>query len=147
MDPTKPGGLVAFGLIRGSKSLEFEDGNAAVAWSRLQRKYAPKTAPSLSKMHKLFYSAELKKKADPDMFITKLEDIRARMELMQCKMSDDQFMMHVLNNLTSDYNMDVSKLEDRIGAKNEPLEIEDMRDALSLTFERFSEGFYSDKSD
>jgi hypothetical protein len=111
MDTSKPGGLVAFGLIKGSKSLDYADGNAQVAWSRLQRKYAPKTAPSLSKMHKQFYSAKLKKKQDPDEFITNLEDTRSRMEAMKSTMSDDQFMMHIMNNLTSDYSMDISKLE------------------------------------
>jgi hypothetical protein len=28
MDTSKPGGLVAFGLIKGSKSLDYKDGNA-----------------------------------------------------------------------------------------------------------------------
>jgi hypothetical protein len=69
------------------------------------------------------------------------------MEVMKSTMSDDQFMMHILNNLTLDYSMDISKLEDRIGATSEPLEIEDMRDALSLTYERISERFHSNDSD
>jgi hypothetical protein len=99
-------------------------------------------------MHKLFYSAKLKKKADPDVFIMNLKDIRAWMEMIQATMSsDDQFMMHILNNLTSDYSMDISKFEDRIGAKNEPLDIKDMCDTLSLMYERISEGFYSNERD
>jgi hypothetical protein len=35
MDTIKPGGLVTFGLIKGSKSLDYEDKNAEVAWLRL----------------------------------------------------------------------------------------------------------------
>jgi hypothetical protein len=57
-----------------------------------------------------------------------------QMEEMESTMTDDQFMIHVLNNLTSEYKMDVSKLEDRICTKNDPLDIEDTRDALCLTF-------------
>ena len=55
-------------------------------------------------------------------------------------MTNEQFMIHVLNNIPSDYKMDVSKLEDRIGASEHPLEIEDMQAALSLTFERMNNG-------
>jgi hypothetical protein len=69
----------------------------------------------LSKLHKQFYGAKLKKKVDPNIFITYLEDVRGRMEDMGSQMTDDQFMMHILNNLTKDYEMQVLKLEDRIG--------------------------------
>jgi hypothetical protein len=98
-------------------------------------------------MHKIFYSAQLKKKVDPDIFITHLEDVQTRMEIMGSKMTDEQFMMHILNNLTSDYMMDISKLKDRIGSKDNPLDIEDMREALSLTFERMNDGANNDSDE
>ena len=91
METTKPGGLVAFGVVKRSKSLDYEDGNAAVAWAGLRRKYAPKTAPTLSKITKLFYGARLKKKVDPDVFMTYLESLRTQMEGMNSRMTDDQF--------------------------------------------------------
>jgi hypothetical protein len=47
MDIKKPGGLVAFGIVKGSKSKDYVDENGLVAWSRLTNKYAPKTAPSM----------------------------------------------------------------------------------------------------
>lgn len=56
-------------------------------------------------------------------------------------------MIYVLNNLTSNYTMDVSKLEDRVGASNEPLEIEDMWDTLCLTFKRMADGANASESD
>jgi polysaccharide deacetylase 2 family uncharacterized protein YibQ len=104
----------------------------------LKRKYAPNTAPSLSKLHKQFYGAKLKKKVDPDIFITYLEDVRGCMEDMGSQMTDDQFMMHILNNLTKDYEMQVLKLEDRIGSSTNGLEIEELRDELSLRYERMN---------
>jgi hypothetical protein len=58
----------------------------------LRRKYAPKTAPSLSKLHKVFYGAKLKKKTDPDIFITYLEDVQGCMSEMNLSMTDDQFI-------------------------------------------------------
>jgi hypothetical protein len=38
-------------------------------------------------------------------------------------MTDDQFMIHVLNNLTSDYEIQMVLLETRIGNKSNLLEV------------------------
>jgi hypothetical protein len=114
MDTDKSGGKVAFNIVKRSKTREYPDGNAAIAWQGLKRKYAPNTAPSLSKLHKQFYGAKLKKKVDPDIFITYLKDVQGRMEDMGSQMTNNQFMMHILNNLTKDYEMQVLELEDRI---------------------------------
>jgi hypothetical protein len=54
--------------------------------------HKPASAPSLAKLHKQFYSAKLKMKVDPDIFITYLED--------KSVMSGKQFMLHIPNNLT-----------------------------------------------
>ncbi len=76
MDTRESAGKVAFSIVRQSKSKDYPDGNAKVAWKDLRRKYAPTTVPSLAKLHKQFYGAKLKKKADPDICITYLEDTR-----------------------------------------------------------------------
>ena len=62
MDTRESAGKVAFNIVRRSKSKDYPDGNAEVAWKGLKRKYAPTTAPSLAKLHKQFYGAKLKKK-------------------------------------------------------------------------------------
>ena len=85
------GGKVAFSLVRASKSMEYPDGNIAVAWMRLKKKYAPTTAPTLAKYHKMFYGAKLRQGSDPDGFITYLEDLQLKMEEMGSRMSDTQF--------------------------------------------------------
>jgi hypothetical protein len=125
-------------IIKRSKTTDYPDGNVGVAMEALKRKYAPKTAPSLSKLHKVFYSAKLKSKTDPDVFITHLEDIRGRMSEMKSSMTDDQFILHVMNNLTKDYEMQILKMEDKIGNESNPLTIEDLRDELNLCFERLN---------
>jgi hypothetical protein len=40
-------------------------------------------------------------------------------------MTDDQFMIHVLNNLTSDYELHMVLLERRIENKENPLEVDE----------------------
>jgi transposase InsO family protein len=136
MDTKENAGKVAFNLVRSSKNEDYEDGNIATAFKSLQRKYSPKTAPTLAKYHKLFYSAKLKKKADPDVFITYLEDLRLNMAEMKSKMTDDQFLLHLLNSLTKDYDPEVKDLEKRIGSDDNPLDIEEVREDLNLRYER-----------
>jgi hypothetical protein len=147
MDTRESAGKIAFNIVKRSKSTDYADGNALVAWKGLKRKYSPTTAPSLAKLHKQFYRARLKKKVDPDVFITYLEDIRTRMEEMGSKMTDEQFMLHVMNNLSSDYENQVNKVEDRVGNKTNPLDIEELRDELCLRFERLNTKEDSDESE
>jgi hypothetical protein len=53
-------------------------------------------------------------------------------------MTYDQFMIHVLNNLTSDYELQMVLLEKRIGSKANPLEADKLREELNLRFKRLS---------
>jgi hypothetical protein len=72
MDTRESAGKVAFNIVKRLKSTDYAYGNALVAWKGLKRKYSPTTAPSLAKLHKQFYSAKLKKKVNPDIFIAYL---------------------------------------------------------------------------
>ena len=125
MNTKTPGGMVAFSLVKSSKSKDYPDGNATISFKKLKDKYAPETGPTLTKLHQQFYSSKLKnqKSADPDIWMTSLEEIRVRMEEMKSVMSDDQFMIYVMNNLTLDYEILVDILGRRIGATNDPLTI------------------------
>jgi hypothetical protein len=48
------------------------------------------------------------------------------MEEMGSTMTDDQFMLHVMNNLSSDHENQVNKVEDPVGNKTNPLDIEEL---------------------
>jgi hypothetical protein len=135
MDTTKSGGRITFGIIKRSKMTAHPYRNSEVAWKGLKTKYTPKTGPSLTKINKLFYSAKLKKKMDPDTFIHYLEDLRAQMAKMGSEMTDKQFMMQVTNNLTNEYKNQVNDIEKRIGHDNDPIDIKELRVELSLRFE------------
>ena len=131
-------GKVAFNLIKGCKSKDYPDGNAALAWERLKNKYEPISAPSLVKLEKQFRELSLKKDEDPEVWITQLEDLRVRLEAMDSIISDNQFMVHILNNLTSEYELQVAMMERRVGDAEKPLTIEEIRGELSLRFERLN---------
>jgi hypothetical protein len=123
--------------IKQSKTINYPDGDAEIMWKGLKRKYKPMTAFSLAKLHKQFYSTKLKKKLDPDIFITYLEDLRNCMEEMNLVMPNEQFMLHVLNNITKGYENQMNKV-------NDTLEIEELRDKLRLCFEPLNSKYKSD---
>ena len=74
---------------------------------------------------------------DPDVWLTELEDLRVRLIAAGSKMDDEVFLEHVLNNLPKEYEVVVSKLEDKLGVD---LTIEDVRSALNLRYQRLTKG-------
>ena len=45
-------GKIAFNIVKGCKTKDHQDGNAASAWERLKNKYEPVSAPTLVKLEK-----------------------------------------------------------------------------------------------
>ena len=125
---TKEGtGKTVFQLIKGCKTTDLKDGDSKLAWSRLCTKFAPKSAPNKLELKLEFNRCILKSAADdPDEWITTLESIRCRLADMQCTMSDDDLLVHVLNGLPKEYEVQQSKMEDRLGSTSHPLTIEDL---------------------
>ena len=112
IDATKATGRSVFNLIKNTKSDDYPDGNAGNAWTALEKKFEPKTAPSQAKLHRLFYKAEMKKDVDPINFITYLEDIRSRLADTGIKMDDEHFILQVLNTVTKGYATEVRNLKE-----------------------------------
>jgi gag-polypeptide of LTR copia-type len=95
------------------------------------------------KLEKLFRTLSLKKGENPEVWITELEDLRIRLEDMGSIISDNQFMIHVLNNLTTDYDLQLALMEKRVGDLEKPLSIEEIKADLGLHFERLKGKFKS----
>ena len=80
-------------------------------------KYSPKTAPSLLKLKKNFANSQLESvDKHPDEWMTELESLRNEIDKISVstKMSDEDFMIHVLNNLTEDYDVVLDGMESRL---------------------------------
>lgn len=123
--------------MRGSKCKDYPDGNAAASWKRLKGTYMPDTAPTMTQLHQEFYSSKLKPGYDPDIWMTKLEFLRIQLEELDYIITDDQFMVHIINNLTKDYGTLVDILGRRLGkGVKDKLEIEQLRQELNLRYER-----------
>jgi hypothetical protein len=72
-------GRAAFDIVRSTICPEYPNGNAQIAWLRLEMKYAPSTTFALSTL----YTSRLKKGWDPDVYMTYLGDIRMQMADMR----------------------------------------------------------------
>jgi gag-polypeptide of LTR copia-type len=84
------------------------------------------------KLEKQFSELSLKKGQDPETWITELEDLRVRLVTMESSMSENQFMIHILNNLTSDYEPQLAMMERRVGDTDRPLRTLQKRSQLAM---------------
>jgi hypothetical protein len=57
---------------------------------------------------------------------------------MGSSIPENQFKIHVLNNLIADYDLQIALLEKRIGVKERSLTVDEIRAELSLHFERLT---------
>jgi gag-polypeptide of LTR copia-type len=131
IDTSNPLRLLAFQAVRSSNTAEYEDGHAENSWTVLDYKYMPKTAASLTKLHRDFYVAVMLSGQDPNVFVVKLEYQRLLMEQLGSTMTDDQFMMHIMNSLPEEYSVLVSFLGRWIGHKTNPMTLEEVRTELT----------------
>jgi len=137
IDTSEGTGKTVFQIIKGCKTNDLKDGDSKTAWTRLCTKFAPKSAPNKLELKLEFNRCTLKSAAnDPDEWITNLESIRCRLADMQSTMSDEDLLVHVLNGLPKEYEVQQSKMEDRLGSTSNPLTIQDLRDELNLKFMR-----------
>jgi hypothetical protein len=71
--------------------------------------------------------------------ITELEDYQMRLEELGSSISDNQFILHILNNMTEDYDLQLAMMEKRVTNKSNLLTIDKIRDNSNLRFERLNE--------
>jgi hypothetical protein len=101
---------IVLNIVKHSKTSQYPDGNTVVAWQGLQKKFAPTTALTLTRLSKSFYGANHNNKVDPEVFITYLKDIWILLKMMHLTMIDEEFIVHILNNLPSEYHNQVKIL-------------------------------------
>jgi hypothetical protein len=80
---------------------------------KLKNKYEPVCDPSMVKLDKQFRYLCLKKGQNPEVWITELEEFCIVIDDMGSVMSENQFMIHVLNNLPTEYDLQLTLLEKR----------------------------------
>ncbi len=76
-------------------------------------KYAPNITPIKLELKSEFQQSKLwDASQDPNIWISDLESLQARLKEVKSDISDEDFMIHVLNGLPAEYEVQVSKLEE-----------------------------------
>ena len=112
-------GKVAFGLVKNANSEDFPEGNCKVVWDRLVSKYALHTASPLLKLKSEFHNSRLESiDKDPNEWISHLEGLQIQITKFRQKgnVSDEDFMIHLLNNLPMEYDVILDGLENHLTA-------------------------------
>jgi hypothetical protein len=62
-----------------------------------------------------------------------------RLEDLGSSIFDNQFTLHMLNNMTDDYDLQLAMMEKRVTDNYNPLTVNKTRDGLNLRFKRLIE--------
>ncbi len=101
----------AFNIVNNAKSEKYPRGDAALAWTSLKRRYQIETAAGKMELKQKFANSKLRRGQDPDEWLLELELLRIRLANMGSLIADEDFITHVINNLTQDYSELVTSLE------------------------------------
>ena len=110
---------VAFGLVKNGKSAYFPKGSCKIEWDRLVSKYAPHAALSLLKLKCKFHKSKLElMEKNSNQWISNLEGLQICINEFGQKgnITEDDFMICVLNNLAKEYNVILDGLENHLTA-------------------------------
>ena len=66
---------------------------------------------------------------DPEVWISKLEVIRKRLKKMSNEISNEDTMIHILNNLPQEFNMVVDAMERKLDDLVDPLTLRSTRES------------------
>jgi hypothetical protein len=95
---------------------------------RLKNKYEAISAPTLVKSEEHIGEPSLKKGQDPEIWITETEDLRIRLGSMGSSISENKFMIGILNYLILNYELQITIVERRVGDIEKSLRIEEIEE-------------------
>jgi len=99
------------------------------------------------KTERMFKESKVGRNEDPEIWINNLMDLQVKLEAMGSNMTDEQFLIQVLNSLTGDYELQMMLMEKCIGNKENPLIIDELKEDLDLRYERLSSNSESIRND
>ena len=125
---------VTFGIVEEATSEMFKEGDARVAWNNLKKKFEPNTGAAKVHLKLEFQQMTLEEGEDPDEWINKLQLIRRRLKVFGADISEDDLILHILNNLPKTYETTEEICEDDL--TRGILTFESLRERLRAKFRR-----------
>ena len=105
---------VTFGIIEESASTDFPDGDARLAWKNLFNKFEPNTGAMKVRLKSEFQNIKLvDPNKNPDPWMSKMELIKRKLQIMKSNINEEDLMIQILNNLPREYKtaIDLCKKE------------------------------------
>ena len=87
---------------------------------------------------KKFKKCPVKKNQDPYEWITELEIIRTWLRLLRREIDDTNLIIHILNNLTPEYDNVVENIENRLCEDYNKIKLEEVRQRLRTKHQRLN---------
>ncbi len=94
----------AFSIVNNAKSKRYPRGDAALAWKNLKKRFQIETTAGKLELKLKFSNLKLHREQDPDEWLLQLDLMKIQLEDMGSKITDEDYIAHVLNSLTSDYS-------------------------------------------
>jgi len=97
---------ISFEAVSSACTDDLPDGDAALAWSKLESIYAKKSTTKKAELKTEFFASKPKTAtSDPDAWFTKMELIKAKLKLdYGYVIEEEDYIEHILNSLPADYD-------------------------------------------
>ena len=128
---------ISFGAVDEATTTSLPDGDAYQAWMNLKARFEAETPATKIQLKKEFGDSKLEDSTtDPDEWIADLERIRQRLKSLKSEISDEDLMIHILNNLPEEYENMVETMEVEMEDKMNPLKLKTLRERLRAKYQR-----------
>jgi len=106
---------VSFGVVDAACTVTLPRGSAAKAWRDLSAKFEPRTVAAKVSLKREFKNCILNDPTmDPNEWVSNLERIRQLLIPLNSPISDEDLIIHILNNFPKEYENMVEKMEAEI---------------------------------
>ena len=130
-------GTISCAIVEKLVTNDLPTGDANLAWKKLKKKFNPQTSANKLKLKRQFTNSSLMDwKKDSDDWITELDILRTQLEEMGHTISEKDFMVHILNNLPTEYKSKVESLEKDLDNVKYPLTLDRMIDELNFKYKK-----------
>jgi hypothetical protein len=132
---------ISFALVDEARTDDYPGGDLAKAWKGLMDLFEPSTAATKVTLKKQFYTNKLTDIGrDPDEWVTELELLRQRLKTLGVQVDDEDLVIHILNNLPSEYDSLVEAIEEDLnkGAADE-VTVKRVRERIRARFRRMKQ--------
>ena len=132
-------GSIAFNIVRKCTTDDLPTGKTFLAWNKLKERFDPQTSNEKLQLKEKFTNSKLTDwMISPDDWKMELEIITRQLDQMGHKITNKDFLMHVLGNLPEEYESKIETLEKDLDHQYNPLTVEKMTNKLNMKYKTIS---------